>query len=115
MKRLIFIVIVIASLFVMQNMVRSIYSLWQKRDLLTQRENELVKQKQEHARLTEEQRKIESEGYIEKEARNKLFLQKPGESRVVVDKRFLEAMSGAKIAVKKDTRQNWQQWWELFF
>lgn len=115
MKRFVFFTIVIISLFVMQNMVRSIYSLWQKRDLLVQRENELIKQKQEHARLTEEQRKVESEGYIEKEARNKLFLQKPGESRVVVDKRLIEAVAGSKTEAKKDNRPNWQQWLELFF
>ncbi len=99
----------------MQNMVRSIYSLWQKSDLLAQRENELIKQKQEHAKLVEQQRKVESEGFIEAEARNKLFLQKPGESRVVVDKRLIELLSGVKTEVKKDTRPNWQKWWELFF
>lgn len=115
MKRVIFFVIVIVSLFVMQNMVRSIYSLWQKRDLLTQRENELIKQKQEHARLRDVQRRVESEEFVEKEARNKLFLQKPGESRVVVDKKLIDAVIGVKTEIKKDTRPNWQQWWELFF
>lgn len=115
MKRVIFFAIVIVSLFVMQNMLRSIYALWQKRDLLVQRENELVRQKQEHARLTEKQRKVDSQGFIEAEARNKLFLQKSGESRVVVDKRLIDAVAGVKTEVKKDTRPNWQQWWELFF
>lgn len=99
----------------MQNMVRSIYSLWQKRDLLVQRENELAKQKQEHAKLRDVQRRVESEEFVEKEARNKLFLQKPGESRVVVDKKLIDAVIGAKTEIKKDTRPNWQQWWELFF
>lgn len=115
MKRVIFFAVIIVSLFVMQNMLRSIYSLWQKRDLLVQRENELLRQKQEHARLTEEQRRVESEGFVEAEARNKLFLQKPGESKVVVDKRLIDAVAGVKTEVKKDERSNWQKWWELFF
>lgn len=115
MKRFVFFTIIIVSLFVMQNMARSIYSLWQKRDLLVQRENELTKQKQEHARLIDVQRRVESEEFVEKEARNKLFLQKPGESRVVVDKKLIDAVAGVKTEEKKDNRPNWQQWWELFF
>lgn len=58
---------------------------------------------------------VEDEGFVEQEARNKLFLQKPGESRVIVDKRLIEAILGKKTAVKEEQKPSWQKWWELFF
>lgn len=96
-------------------MVRSIYGLWQKHDLLTQAEGDLAKKKQENSRLKQQLTIVESASFVEQEARNKLFMQKPGESRVIVDRRLIDAVAGVKTEAKKDNRPNWQQWWELFF
>lgn len=115
MKRVIFFTVVIISIFIIQNMVRSIYGLWQKHDLLAQAESELAKQKQENSRLKQQLTTVESTNFIEQEARNKLFMQRAGESRVMVDRRLIDAVMGDKTEVKKDLRPNWQQWWELFF
>ncbi len=115
MKKALFLTIVIVSLFIMQNMVRSIYGLWQKHDLLVQAENQLTKQKEQNSKLKQQLTSVESNNFVEQEARNKLFMQKPGEFRVMVDKGLIEAVSGAKTEAKIDTRPNWQKWWELFF
>lgn len=115
MKRVIFWSIIVVSFFIIQSLVRSIYSLWQKHDLLAIAENELRKQKKDQDDLKQKLASVESESFIEQEARNKLFLQKPGESRVIVDERLLQAVMASQSAQKKAQKPNWQAWWELFF
>ncbi len=114
MRRFIFLVILIGSLFIIQSLVRSIYALWQKHDLLVRSETELKHQKKENEELKHKLDAVQSLTFIEQEARNKLFLQKPGESRVLVDERLMQAVA-SQAAEKKEHRSNWQAWWELFF
>lgn len=115
MKRIIFFAIIASSLFVIQSLVRSIYTLWQKHDLLTIAELTLKKEKKDNEELKRKLALVESETFIEQEARNKLFLQKPGESRVIIDERLLQASLGAKSEAKKEVKPYFQQWLELFF
>ena len=52
--------------------------------------------------------------YLEKEARSKLGLQKPGEEVVIVP----SAKPKQTTAPQKETQKNqpnWQTWWEFFF
>lgn len=114
MKRLVFLSILVLSLFVMQSLVRSIYTLWNKHDLLTKAEALLQKEKKDNQELKRQLLVVESQGFIEEEARNKLFLQKTGESRVMVDERLIKAVSSQQKEAKQ-VKSNWQQWWELFF
>ena len=115
MKRIVFFAIILVSLFVIQSLVRSIHALWQKHDLLAKAELELKKEKKDNEKLKRELIVVESQSFIEAQARNKLFLQKPDESRVIIDERLLQAALGAKSEAKKETKPNWQQWLELFF
>lgn len=115
MKRVIFIIVIVGSFFMIQSLIRSIYGLWQKQDLLTRAETELKREKKENEELKRKLIHTQSEGFIEEQARNKLFLQKPGESKVIVDERLLRAVSGSQSATKKPQKPNWQAWWELFF
>lgn len=113
MKRIIFFASLIASIFIINNLVSSIYTLWNKQDLLVKAQKDLEKKKTENAELKKRVSKAQSQQFIEEEARNKLFLVKPGESRVMIPQELLGSESAkAKI---EDTRSNWQKWWELFF
>ena len=114
MKRLVFLAIVIASLLLIQSLIRSIYTLWQKQALLVEAQKELEAQKRENQDIKHKLELAQTSGFIEQEARNKLFLLKPGESSVMIDK-----LAMLRIIEKKTKQQqekpNWQQWWELFF
>ncbi len=116
MKRILFFSVIIASLFIINTLVRSISSLWHKHDLLVNSQKELERQKHENQEMRHKLTIAQSPEFVEKEARNKLFLLKPGESNVLVDENLLKAASdAAKTRSKEKNKPNWQQWWELFF
>jgi hypothetical protein len=57
---------------------------------------------------------VKKPGFVEEEARNKLFLAKPGEGIVIIPTDVLSTTS-SKTKKALDSRPNWQKWWELFF
>lgn len=114
MKRIIFLASLIASLFVLNSLVRSTSSLWQKQEFLVKAQKELERKKAENEELKKRLSQVQSQEFIEKEARNKLFLVRPGESQVLIPEDLLKASESAK-GKSKDQKPNWQKWWELFF
>ncbi len=113
-KKIVFFIIIVVSIFIISNMVQSIISLSQKTHLVTDAKNELQKQKKENQELKKELGLIEKPQFVEEEARNKLFLAKPGEGVIVISKDELEASSSSKPK-PPDTRPNWKKWWDMFF
>ena len=114
MKKILFFVVLIASVFVIINLSRSIYTLWQKRDLIVDAERELVKQKQENQRVKSQLSYVESEEFIEEVARNKLLLVKPGEQGLLVAEDLIKETSSPSANVRKED-PNWKKWLKLFF
>ena len=74
---------------------------------------DLEKEKQENTSLKKKLTEVKNPQFIEEEARNKLFLAKPGEQIVLLptEKKTL----GSQSAKKQDSRPNWQKWWDIFF
>lgn len=114
MKKVLFFIILAISIFVINNLIRSIYTLWQKYDLVTLAENELARQKQENQRLKSKLSFVESKEFIEQEARNKLFLVKPGEQEVLISEDLIKGSATSSAQAKKDD-PNWKKWVRLFF
>lgn len=112
-KKIGFFIIIVVSLFIINNLVQSIYTLWQKKNLVVDARLDVDKHKYENQVLKNKLKSIESSEFIEEEARNKLFLVKPGEQIVVFSEKNLEATISSKIK-PKDTRPNWKKWYDLF-
>ncbi len=112
MKKVLAIFVVIACLLIINNLIHSIYNLWQKRDLVTSAQEELNKAKEQNKALKSKLSLADSPQFIEEEARNKLFLVKPGEE-ILITKDVRNASSSAKS--NENEKPNWQKWWELFF
>lgn len=110
MKKIVFFVVLVASVFAINNLVRSIYSLWNKQDLLSLAQKDVEKEKAENIELLQKLKIVESEEFIEKEARNKLFMVKPGEHLVV-----LPSIEPKKEQKTNVDLPNWQKWLNLFF
>lgn len=109
MKKAIYIASVIILIVIINGMAHSIYDLWHKRDLVTAAQKELDRQKAENEKLKKRLVEVKSRQFIESEARNKLFLVKPGEREVLI----------AKAAEKKESKPKvivpiWQRWVSLF-
>ncbi|MGH7246114.1 MAG: FtsB family cell division protein [Candidatus Levyibacteriota bacterium] len=113
MKRIFFIIGIFLSLIIIGNFITSIYHLWKKQDLLTQAQNQLLQEQKENKNLKKQLGIVNSQSFIEEEARNKLFLVKPGESEVLIPEDMLQASLSATISNVQ--RPFWQQWLALFF
>ncbi|OGH14558.1 MAG: hypothetical protein A3H50_01370 [Candidatus Levybacteria bacterium RIFCSPLOWO2_02_FULL_37_10] len=112
MKKILFITAVVASIFIINSLVRSIYDLWGKQDLITKAQKELDSEKRENKELKSKLSQAQSSKFVEEEARNKLLLVKPGEEQVIISQDLLSSSSAKK---KPDSRPNFRKWWDLFF
>lgn len=114
MKKIVFFLIVIVSFFIIQDFLRSIYNLWQKRELVDIAKKELIAKQTENKKLKYQLKIAQSDEFVEKEARNKLLMVKEGEKEIVVDDKLINS-ENKKVTVKKDNTLNIQKWWDLFF
>lgn len=111
-SRLITFFISIFSLIFIVSIGRSIYSLWQKGHLVTEREAIRDEFKRENEELKTKLNQVEDPEYIERQAREKLNLQREGEIVVVLPKDLGEE----KVTEEKpEELANWEKWWKLFF
>lgn len=114
LKKIAFFIMIIVSVIIINNLARSIYSLWQKNHLVTDARWEVEKEKKENDELKKKLAQVQKPEFIEQEARNKLFLAKPNEGIIVLSQKDREATLSAKPK-PPDTRPNWRKWWDLFF
>lgn len=105
---------VIILVLTINNLGHSIYTIWQKQDLIIQAQNDLNTQKKENGQLKKDISQANQPQFVEAEARDKLLLVKPGESTIIIPEGQIAAGSSAPIK-PVDTRPNWQKWWDLFF
>lgn len=116
MKKILFIAVLIASVFIVNNFVHSIYNLWRKKDLIVKIQKELEQKKKENIELKKKLGMVQNSEFIEEEVRNKLMLVKPGENRVVIDEKLIkDAENGRGEKGKASIKNNLQKWWDLFF
>lgn len=111
MKKAVFILIVIVLLLAINSLIHSIFDIYSKKDLLTSAQKQLDAEKLKNTKLKAELSYVETSQFIEEEARNKLFMAKPGEERVVISQELL----GKTPKSKAKPIPNWQQWLQVFF
>jgi len=114
MKKIFFIGFIIVCLLIINSLARSVFSLWQKQDFIVKAEKELKEKEEENKQIKQELKIAESSEFVEEEARNKLFMVKPGENRVFLPKELSNLGGGSKKTEAKGD-PNWKKWWNLFF
>lgn len=115
MKKALFIITLVVSLFFINNLVRSIFNLWQKQSLVEREKKELLKAKEENQRLKEQLYYVQSPEFIEEQARNKLLLLKPEEQRILISDNLTMATQSGKKSKEESKEANWKKWLKLFF
>lgn len=109
-RRIVFIIVVVILIFIIQSLVRSIYDLWQKQDLLTLAQKTLEEEKLKNQKLKAGLSYVESQEFIEEKARNKLFLTKEKELEVIIS----QNLQKEKVKKEKVNVPNWEKWLRLF-
>lgn len=102
--------IILGCLYLIVTTSQSIIDLWHSGDKLTTREAQLVALQKQQQDLLKEKKRVESESYLEKIARNDLGLSKPGEEVIIIP---LELLVQTTVATP-DATPNWKKWTNLF-
>jgi cell division protein FtsB len=112
-SRLFKIIIAIINIFIIIGLIRSILDLNKRWGIVKNRENTLNRLLTENKRLKRSLKDAQSPNFIEKEARDKLGLAKPGDSIVIMQKQA--PITSTSPQNSTNTLPVWQQWWQLFF
>ncbi|MCX6791579.1 MAG: septum formation initiator family protein [Candidatus Gottesmanbacteria bacterium] len=111
-SKLVRVVILIISITMGIGIIRSVYTLSQKKGIIAERQRVLRGLIAENSQLQQELLESTSPAFIEQAARDKLGLVREGETVVIMDKSQI---------LNPDSQKNhqelppWKQWWALFF
>ena len=105
-------VVLIFCLVLAVGVVRSVVTIWQKRGIVAQRQAVLRVEEARKAALLQQLQEATSSAFVEKAAREKLGLVKPGETVVIMDQAQASG-SGGRGAIQDESP--WKGWWALFF
>src|SRR5258708_7194370 len=83
-KKIGFFTIILVLILTINNLIHSIYTVWQKQDLIIQAQKNLAAAKEENQRLKKDITQVNRPQFVESEARDKLLLAKPGEGIVIL-------------------------------
>ena len=89
----------------------NVWRLWRAGDRIKQAESEVRSQELENQELQKRLAEVQSPEFIEREAKEKLGLVKPGEEIVILPEIKLEP-SFAKAS--EGRQSNWRKWWKLY-
>jgi cell division protein FtsB len=110
-RKVVRIVILIILVTMGIGIIRSVYTLSQKKGIIAERQQVLRELSDKNKKLQEDLRQATSPAFIEQAARDKLGLVKEGETVVIMDK-----SQGAKSTMESPRElPSWKQWWQLFF
>ena len=113
MRKLIAIGILIFEVYLIITFSRSIWDLWKKQGEMEIARSKVATLKQENNKLKSQLEYVQTDEFVEKEAREKLNYVKPGEAIVVIPDSVLQAATAS--AAPTPPLPNWQQWLRLFF
>ncbi len=103
----------LVEILLIVSLTGSVISVWRKQDIVKERQAVLARTLAENARLKQQLGTVQSPIFIEREARDRLGLVKPGEIVVLLGQPDA-SYSGVKQS-GGDGPSRWNQWWQLFF
>lgn len=111
LSQLVFIVI---GLMMIVGLSKNILRLLKVDDRIEEIERNVAELRQKNQELKEAREYYSSDEFVEKEARNRLNLAKPGETMVILPSNLAEIL-GRKDNQEVRAVPNWKKWWDLFF
>jgi cell division protein FtsB len=106
------IVVWIISLILCLSAGGTIVNLWARRGIVSEREADLARLQQENKTLENALQDARGEQFVERVARDKLGMVKPGETIVIMPD---SAGNEINAAHNNSNTAYWRQWWGIFF
>lgn len=114
-RKLIIVGVGIAVLAVLYSLGRQISDAMLAGNRLDQAASELSQLQKKNNELQGRLKEVQTIGFIEKEARDKLNLSRNGETVVVIPDSEISRVLGLSSKVEEIKLPNWQGWLKLFF
>lgn len=114
-KKIFYIIIVIIGVYLIINLGSNITNLWQRQEEVGMTRQELETLKKENKDLKAQSEYFQTPEFLEREAREKLGLVRPGEKQVIIEEGLLKATEEAKPQESQNFWRNWEKWLKLFF
>jgi cell division protein FtsB len=111
MKTMLAVIAVIILLFIIKNNMANIIKTLEDENTAGNLKKKIAEEQRQNQFLRERLFYVKTNQFVEKEAREKLGLSKPGEYIVIAPNPTPLNRNEAET----DTRPNWQKWLELFF
>ena len=108
----VWVVLWLISLIVAFGLARSVVGHFFRIDVVEEHRQALLKEEKRHLKLLSDLAEATSAAFVEKQAREKLGLAKPGDSIVLLQD---EAPISSGSASDVQPKSNWERWWRLFF
>jgi cell division protein FtsB len=105
--------LIVIGFYLIVSSVKDIWFLSQKGQEVEKAQKTLDKAVEEKQRLEKQLQYTESPDFVEKEARNKLGMSKPGETVIILPTN-VEQIVGSPEEPKKVEIPNWKKWGILF-
>lgn len=115
-KKILRLLIFALGIYLIISLVQQIFSLWRAEERIKIAQKKVEEAREENEDLAEELKYVQSEEFVEKEARDKLGMGKEGETIVVLSQDLIEK-EVAKVKKEQEEPEkipNWQQWKEVF-
>jgi len=100
-------------LYLLISLGERVFSLWQAEERVRRIKRQWEEVRAKNEELVEKLGYVESEEFVEKEARDRLNLGKEGEVIIVLPKELVE--KEVEKEEKKEDLPNWKKWVEVFF
>ncbi len=107
-------VIIAVSLFMIISLSHSVVDLWGRRSIVGQEEARLKETQKRHDELTKRLQTVNTETFVEQEARERLGLAKEGDTVIIMNTNPLPGGEQPKDEFGEPI-PNWKQWWQVFF
>jgi cell division protein DivIC len=118
-RKLVRLAVLVICIVLGVGIVRSVYTLSQKKGIIAERQQVLTDLTAKNRQLQENLLEATSPAFIEQAARDKLGLVREGETVVILDKSQITNLPAGKAGPNDQERPrelpSWKQWWSLFF
>lgn len=109
-KRFLVFLFLALGIFLIFNLSKNIWSLWQREERLREARKRLEILKRKNVELKRKLELVQEPEFVEREAREKLNLAKPEETIVILPPITLSESTPQAVPLP-----NWKRWWRLFF
>ena len=115
-KKILRLLVLALGLYLVVSLVQQIVSLWRAEEKIRIAQEKAKEARKENEQLVEELKYVQSDEFVEKEARDKLGMGKEGETIVVLPQDLIEKEVDQ---VRKEQQEpekipSWRQWKEVF-